>query len=277
MNNGRAGIAFSITVVAILWFSIFALYGMEYLFDGNHWLAIGLWLLGVLALSGCIYCMCKSKANRSKRKGLLMEIPSIVAAITILLMGCLPFTMFQSVINHKTEFVQSIAETAKNVEAIDSSYLAYVNNRIAQYDKYLSSHHYQSNAKRMRTNSLRRRLLPVNMDSLRQERQEWLSSLDTVSIWNISTAKNFHHIKTAGDDWMNQYRQHASFFYVGEDSTLFEVDESALASQVTYAQLRTPHYPDTVSLFSVALCITGILTTYFYIRRPRNRYSGHHR
>ena len=277
MNNGRAGVAFFITILALIWFSIFALYGMEYLFNGNHWMAIGLWLLGVIALIASIYFMCRSKAYRSKRRGLLIEIPSIAVAIVVLLLGSLPFTMFLSVIRHEADFVRSITETAKKVGAIDSSYQTYVGNRIAQYEDHLKRKNYRKTEISSRVNSLKRRLIPENIDSVRNERKEWLKSLDTVSIWNISTARNFYYIVKAGDDWSDQYRQHASFFYEGEDTALFDIEQSVVSSQATYTHMRTPHSPDSASLLAAVFCIVCILAAYFYIRRPRNRYSGHHR
>ena len=277
MCNGKAGVALSITALALLAYSILALYGMEYLFDGNHFQAIGIWLVGSIILSTSIYYMCKSKANRNKRNGLLIEIPSMIAAIIILLAGSIPFTMFVSVIRQEKMFVNSITETANHVRAVDSCYQVYANNRISQYEKRLISYNYKTNAIRSRVNSLKRRLIPENTDSISHERKEWLSGLNSVSIWNISTAKNFHYVMMACEDWCEQYRQRSSIFYEGEDTTHFEYDKSVIASQSAYVNLRIPHSPDTIGLLVAGICILGILTTYFYIRRPRNRYSGHHR
>ena len=277
MHNGRAGLALLVTIFALLGFSIFAFYGIEYLLDGNHLLAIGISLLGLFLLSICLYNMCKSKANRSKRSGLPIEISSIIIATIVLLVGSIPFTMFVTVIHHENEFVSSITETAKKVGTIDSCYQAYANHRIANYENFLKRKHYKSTDTRSKVNSLRRRLMPENMDSIYHERQDWIKSLDTVSIWNVSTAKNLHYIVMAGDDWCEQYRQRSSLFYEGEDSIPFDIDRSIIDSQMIYTNLRTPHLPDSTSLLVAAVCIIGILTTYFYIRRPRNRYSGHHR
>jgi hypothetical protein len=277
MSSGKAGVALSITTLALLAYSILALYGMEYLFDGDHLLAIAIWLIGSIILSISTYYMCKSKANRNKRNGLLIEVPSLLVAIVILLAGSIPFTMFVSVIRQENTFVNSITETANHVRAIDSCYQVFANNRIDQYEKYLISHNYKTTAIRLRVNSLKRRLIPENTDSISHERKEWLGRLNSVSIWNISTAKNFHYVMMACEDWCEQYRQRSSIFYEGEDTTRFEYDKSVMASQSTYANLRIPHSPDTFGLLAAIICIVGILTTYFYIRRPRNRYSGHHR
>lgn len=277
MRNGKAGVALSITIIALLAYFIVAFFGMEYLFDGNHFQAIGFSLLGLVILSASIILMCRSKSNRNKRSGLLIEIPSIVVSIIVLFAGSIPFTMFVSVIHHEKEFVNSIAETGKTVGLIDSCYQAYANCRIAKYESYLKKKHHRTTDARLMVNSLRRRLIPEDMDSIRHERQDWLMSLDTVSIWNISTAKNFHYIITASDDWCDQYRQRSAFFYEGEDTVQFEINKLIMVSQSTYTSLCTPHSPDSISLLAAAVCIIGILTTYFYIRRPRNRYSGHHR
>jgi len=277
MNNGKAGVALFITVVALICFSIFAFYGMEYLFEGNHWLTISLWLCGFAVLSVSLWFMCKSKAYRSKRSGLPIEISSIIIAIIVLFVGSIPFTMFVSVLNHKKEFTSSITETAHNIATIDSCYQAYTNQRLADYESYLRHNRYRSADIPSKINSLRRRLTPENVDSISHERQEWLKSLDSVNIWNVSTARNFHYIILAGEDWCEQYRQRSSLFYEGEDTTLFDLDQSVIASQSSYRKLRTPHSPDGISLVATMACIFLILTSYFYIRRPRNRYSGHHR
>lgn len=277
IHNGKAGVALSVTVLALLLFSIAAFYGMEYLYAGNHAIAISCTLLGFVVLSVCIYFMCKSKSSRNKRSGLPIEIISMSITCLVLVLGSIPFNIFMSVIDHEKAFVGSIIETAQNVSAIDSHYQAYVDQRVSNYEGYLKTKNYRTTAVRSMINSLKRRLTPENMELVHMERQLWLSDLDTVSIWNVSTAKNIRYIVTAGEDWCLQYRQRSSLFYEGEDTTRFEFDKSLLASQSTYESMRTPHLYGGLGLLTAVLCFMGIFTTYFFIRRPRNRYSGHHR
>lgn len=277
MHNGKAGVALSVTVLALLLFSIAAFYGMEYLYDGNHAIAISSTLVGLTILSVCICFMCKSKSSRNKRSGLPIEIISMSVACFVLVLGSIPFNIFMSAVDHEKAFVGSITETARNVSVIDSSYQAYVNHRVTNYEGYLKTKKYRTSAARSMANSLRRRLTPENMELVRFERQLWLSELDSVSIWNVSTAKNIRYIVTAGEDWCRQYRLRSSLFYEGEDTTQFEFDKSLLASQSTYERLRAPHPYGGLGLLTAIFCIIGIFATYFFIRRPRNRYSGHHR
>lgn len=277
MHNGKAGVALSVTVLALLLFSIAAFYGMEYLYDGDHAIAISSTLVGLTFLSVCIYFMCKSKSSRNKRSGLPIEIISMSVACFVLVLGSIPFNIFISAIEHEKAFVGSITETARNVSAIDSSYQAYVNRRVTNYERYLNTKKYRTSAVRSMANSLRRRLTPEDMDLVRFERKLWLSELDSVSIWNVSTAKNIRYIVTAGEDWCRQYRLRSSLFYEGEDTTQFEFDKSLLASQSAYERLRAPHLYGGLGLLTAVFCFIGIFTTYFFIRRPRNRYSGHHR
>lgn len=181
MCNGKAGVALSITTLALLAYSILALYGMEYLFDGNHFQAIGIWLVGSIILSASTYYMCKSKANRNKRNGLLIEIPSMIVAIIILFAGSIPFTMFVSVIRQEKTFVNSITETANHVRAVDSCYQVYANNRISQYEKRLISYNYKNTAIRSRVNSLKRRLIPrIRTPSLMSAKSGWAGSIQSV-------------------------------------------------------------------------------------------------
>ena len=277
MHNGKAGVALSVTVLALLLFSIAAFYGMEYLYAGNHAIAVSSTFIGLTVLSVCIYFMCKSKSSRNKRSGLPIEIVSMSVACFVLVLGSIPFNIFMSAIDHEKAFVGSITETARNVRAIDSSYQAYVNQRVTNYEGYLKTKNYRTTAVRSMVNSLKRRLTPENMDLVCFERQLWLSALDSVSIWNVSTAKNIRYIVTAGEDWCRQYRLRSSLFYEGEDTTQFEFDKSLLASQSTYERMRAPHLYGGLGLLTAVFCFIGIFTTYFFIRRPRNRYSGHHR
>ena len=277
MRKGAEGVALFFTASALAAFALFAYYGMEYLFEGNHLQAISLSLGGLLVLSACVFLLCKSKASRDKRKGQPIEIVSLVIASIVLLVGSIPFTMFLSVIDHERDFEKSISETAAKVASIDSCYKDYTTQRVARYRDVLQKKHYNKEIIDSKANSLSRRLMPENYLYVCFERKDWLKSLDTVSIWNISTAKNFQHIVSAGQDWTKGYQEVSNFYYEGEDTIVFGKDSLFLIPQKSYASIGSPNRPNMKSLIATLLCIALILTSYYTIRRPRNKYSGHHR
>lgn len=275
-RNVSTGLALVITIIALLGFSVLAFLGMEYLFKGDHVMAITPTLIGILFLTWSVYAMCKSKASRNKRKGLFVELFSFIVAAVLLLAGSIPFTLFVSALHREKQFIKTIEKTAEQVSTIDQSYREYANNRIGNYQKILKKKHISSSGIEARSKSLRRRLFPENIDSICEDRKLWLGSLKEVSIWNISTAKNLNYIISAGDDWIKQYQELSGLFYEGEEVDSFKIDESAMVARNEFASLSTPRLPDKISLSASLGCIMLILTSYFHIRRPKNKYSGHH-
>ena len=130
------------------------------------------------------------------------------------------------------------------------------------------------------TQSLRRHLLPEGIDSVRRERQEWLGTVKSSSVWNVSTPRNVHYITKAGEDWTKQYETISNLMYKGEQCEPFSAEtatsSASVAAELAYLSQPSLH-PDNRSMFVTLLCCLLVLTTYFHIRRPKSKFSGSHR
>lgn len=280
-NKTIAGLALFLTIVALLVFVYISFLGAEYLFEGNHLLVIPMMLVGGALLVWCIRVMCRSKASRDKRNGLPKEVAAILGAVFILLVGGIAFTQFLFVYDHQKELRDTVLATAEDVSKIDSIYKDYAQKRIDAYGQKLKKGKDTKNLTKqersMMTNSLKRRLIPSEYDTICAERKQWLAAVNDASVWNISTPRNLHYIVTAGQDWTEQYRQVSSVIYKNEDVEPFGDGDTAFNPSEASLQFSTPHMPNMRSLVAIAVCCFFILTIYFHIKRPKNWYDNNHR
>ena len=272
-----AGFALLLTILAILTFGGIAFLGMEYLFEGNHTLAILSTISGVILLSYCLKVMCRSKASRNKRSGLPREIFAIIVAIIILAAGSIPFTQFVYVLDHKQMLHKCLTETVQQVRDIDSLYKDYAQERVRKYKGVLYKSRYSSDKVKLMTKSLERRLMPAQYDTVHAQRKEWLGSLTEASVWNISTPRNLHYIVKAGQEWTAEYNKVSSIIYRGEEASAFGTESTAFEPNESHRLLSEPQKPDWRSIMAVLATISLILTTYIHIRRPKSTYVGSHR
>ena len=287
-NNTITGIALLLTIVALTTFAFIALLGLEYLFRGLHALVIPLLVAGVCALSYCIYLMCVSKASRNKRSGRPREVLAIAGAAALLYAGSIPFTQFLYVHDHRQELISDLSTTVGYVESIDSAYLSYAQQRIKDYKSLVKKEKFSKQKREALVASLTRRLLPANRDSVCAERQEWVSSIGVPSVWSLSTPRNLSRIVEAGEEWTKQYQQISAVIYKGEKHEMFGDGDIALPKEqvesnekstteavLPYTQSLRRFFvrqkPDYRSLLIATVCCLLILTTYFHIRRPKNR------
>jgi hypothetical protein len=276
-NKTSEGVALLFTIIALLAFVYIAFLGTEYMVEGNHLTAIALSLLFVVVLAYSIRTMCKSKASRNKRSGMPREIGSIVITSAFLGLGSIPFNHFLYVLDHQKEVKESIMSISQSVSDIDSLYADYAESRIRSYKQLLYKEHYPSKKVKAMTNSLKRRLLPQDMDSVRTDRRQWLGTLKESSVWNISTPRNLHYIIEAGEDWAKQYATLSKTIYKGEKAEPFSTEANAEAAAVL-KQLSTPKpHANKRGIGATLLCCALVLTTYLHIRRPKSKFAGSHR
>ena len=273
------GFALLLTIVALITYAFIALLGLEYLLRGFHAVVFPLIVGGLAALSYCIYVMCKSKASRDKRTGLPREVLSIAGAGVLLFAGSIPFTQFLYVHDHREALVADMLTTVSEVGTIDSAYLQYADRRIAAYKRLLKKEKFGKLKQQCLVTSLQRRLLPSNREEVSAERQEWLHSIGTPNVWSIATPRNLSRIIEAGEEWTKQYTIVSAIVYKGENeepfATLTEDSEEKETGNKTASLKRffKRQRPDYRSLLIATGCCLLILTTYFHIRRPKNRYE----
>lgn len=272
-----AGVALFCTIATLLMFSCIAFLGAEYLLHGSHQKAIPITMAGMALIIYCVSVMCRSKKSRNKRSGLPREVAAFIIAIVLLVIGSIPFTQFIYVHNHQEELRDCMVQTANAVNNIDSLYKEYAEARVRRYKSHLYKNHFSSEATRQRVESLRRRLIPEDFDAIHTERQQWLSTLSSADVWNISTPHNLHYLIKAGHDWTEQYAKVSKVVYQGEKAEPFGSGDTAFTAIDAGEQFSQFQKPDILSVLAVLLAIGLILTTYLHLRRPKNKYVGDHR
>ena len=273
-KSGSSGLALLLTILSLLAFVFIAFMGLEYLLEGNHWLALLICLAGAGLLGLCIWLACWGKSTREKHKGFAIEIISLLVAAVLLYLGRTPFTQFMYVVDHKQDINNLVMAARDNASRIDTAYLDYANQRLKDYEKVLKKgKDTDGHAVNMKVKSLTRRLLPDELESLRDERKAWLDELQQVNVWNLSTAKNLNHIITASDDWIGQYATVSSLIYEGETCEPFAMTSDDIKSQ--YEVFTTPREANWTSTIAMLVCCVLILTYYIQCLRAKNKYQGH--
>ncbi len=274
-KSGSSGLALLLTILSLLVFVFFAFMGLEYLLEGNHLVAVLICLGGAGLLGLCIWLACWGKSTRKKHKGFVIEIFSLLVAALLLYFGRTPFSHFIYVVDHKEEIDKLVIEARDNAGRIDTAYLDYAEQRLKDYERTLKkSSNNDRHAVSLKTASLKRRLLPQDLSTLREERKAWLDGLRHVNVWNIATAKNLRYILTASDDWIGQYASVSSLIYEGEKCEPFSMTSDDIKSR--YQQFTTPRTPDWLSTVAMLVCCLLILTYYIQCLRAKSRFQGGH-
>lgn len=276
-KTGSSGIALTLTLLALLVFACFSFMGMEYVTHANHRVTIPFCVGGIILLGVCMRLACWGKTTRKKYKGRAVEILCLLVVGVILYLGREPFSQYVYVINHRQEVDSLVSDALHNAQNIDSIYIAYANERIDKYQDFLQKNktNFTPFARKMRSNSLRRRLLPDSLKFVCTKRAVWMGNLDTVNVWrNIGTPHNLDYLIKASESWVEQYEKVSQIIYQGEKSKPFELSTSSLYNR--YVALTTTHneQDDQLSNIAMVVCCVLILLYYIICVRARSRYQG---
>lgn len=264
-----------VTILALIFYSVAELYGMEFLADGNHVIAFGVSFLLSLILTLCVWEMCSSKSSRNKRRDLPLGILAAFFAIAILVVGSWPVTVFLNAYDNESELENLISNTRNYAVNVDSLYVQYANKRVYNYRRYLDSLKCDTKEKNQRVKSLERRLLSLTNDSIHHKRQEWLATLPKANVWNVSTAKNLHNVFLAAEKWIEEYKVVSSVIYNGENVEPFECENFTMSAYEEYNDFISLRRPNMRSILYSAFCVFLIFATYFFVRRPKSRFNSH--
>lgn len=273
-RSGSSGLAMLLTIVSLLVFAFFAFMGLEYLLGGDHVISLLITLSGMALVGYCLKLACWGKETRMKNKGRVIEVLSLLAIAVLLFFARTPFSQFVYVVNHEQEIDSLVMEARDAACRIDTAYVEYAEKRLSNYERYLKK------TKRLSTSqtkqsvaSLKRRLLPDSVATVREERKQWLDGVQRVNVWNIATAKNLHYIITASEDWVKQYAALSRVIYEGEKNCEpFTMEVSDIRGR--YAALSTAQKPFLWSDIAMAVCCLLIFTYYIQSLRARSRYQG---
>ena len=205
-----------LAAIVLLAYTYISFLGMLYKVDGVAWKAI-LFAIAVIAIVAvCVYIMVNAKMTKSKEVGLVGQVVFGLVILGTFLFAGSPFTSFLKVVGNRADIESEISKVKSLSAGIDSSYNAYAIERAHQYKRVLEP------SSELRVQSLQRRLLPETISSVQEQRKEWVSQIEDMTIWNIRLPQNLKYMQQCVSDWSDNYTQLSSFAYDGERTQSFE-------------------------------------------------------
>jgi len=243
MNKTRFNFAAVFSIMVLLIYAFIAFMGLIYWKNGELTIPLLLTLGGIAVVILCLYVMCVGKESRW-RIGRAGEIFFGIIILATFILAAFPFTNFMKVIDKQDDIKGRIDTLFISAKNLDSSYDNYANERISKYESSLKI---ISSGKNIRpseyreilagaagnsdddkianlSRSLKRQLLPENMDSIRAERMKWLESANKMSVWNMLLPSNINEIANEVDNFVTNYADVSKNIRKGEDAHPFAYD-----------------------------------------------------
>lgn len=235
MRDFRINWAVILALVVLLGFTYFSFMGVLYNnhVDGNL-LKGCLYAIGViLIVSVCVVVMCVSKATRWKEIGTAGQIFFALVILAVFGLSAIPFTGFLRAIDSKEKIQNKIDQTKLAADSIDQSYNNYVAQRIKAYDEWLFAEPTRyadaggstSEVKiaNLKT-SLENHLKPQSLVTCQNDRKEWLSRMEGMSVWNIMLPKNLKVLGESVNKWSEDYVKLSNISFDGNPPILFKYE-----------------------------------------------------
>lgn len=243
MNKTRFNFAAVFSIMVLLVYAFIAFMGLIYWKNGELTIPLLLTLGGVAVVLLCLYVMCIGKESRW-RIGRVGEIVFGIIILATFILAAFPFTNFMKVINKQDDIKGRIDTLFTSAKNLDSAYDNYANERISKYESSLKI---ISSGKNIRpseyrevlagavgnsddekianlSKSLKRQLLPENMDTIRAERIKWLESANKMSVWNMLLPSNINKIANEVDNFVTNYADVSKNIRKGENVQPFAYD-----------------------------------------------------
>ena len=243
MNKTRFNFAAVFSIMVLLVYAFIAFMGLIYWKNGELTIPLLLTLGGVAVVLLCLYVMCIGKESRW-RIGRVGEIVFGIIILATFVLAAFPFTNFMKVIGNQDDIKERIDTLFTSAKNLDSAYDNYANERISKYESSLKI---ISSGKNIRpseyrevlagavgnsddekianlSKSLKRQLLPENMDTIRAERIKWLESANKMSVWNMLLPSNINKIANEVDNFVTNYADVSKNIRKGENVQPFAYD-----------------------------------------------------
>lgn len=235
MRDFRINWAVILAIMVLLGFTYFSYMGVLYSnrVDGNL-LYGGLYALGViLIVSICVVIMCVSRATRWKEIGTAGQIFFALVILAVFGFSSIPFTGFMKAIQAKEAIQAKIDHTRQVADSVDKAYNVYVEQRLSSYEEWLRSDSLRPQNAGGRTceekitnlkKSLENHLKPQSLVQCQDERKQWLSKIEGMSVWNIYLPKNIEVLGNSVESWVADYKKLSNISYDNTAPTLFEYE-----------------------------------------------------
>lgn len=235
MKNFRINWAVILALIVLLGFTYFSFMGVLYNnhVNGDLWLGGGYALGVVLIVSVCVIIMCVSRATRWKEIGTAGQIFFALIILAVFGFSAIPFTGFMRAIESKEEIQGTINQTKWAADSIDQKYNVYVVQRINKYEEWLREDPSRFEYAGGSTNevkianlktSLENHLKPQSLLICQNDRKEWLSRIEGMSVWNIMLPQNLDSLANAANRWSEEYVKLSNISFDGNPPKLFPYD-----------------------------------------------------
>ena len=273
MNDIKFNYAAVIALMVLLVFGYFAFMGLVYWQDGLVIKPLLITAFGIAVAVLCVYVMTESKKSRWKI-GRVGEALFGLIVLATFVAAAVPFTNFMNVLNRSSEIKSKTEQMLNTARNVDEAYDSYVSKRVGAYRFMLEtvakgknikpSDYAEHLAKAAGDNdeqkisnlakSLSRQLLPMAIDSVRQQRCLWLEQASQMSVWNVMLPHNINTIADGVNDYVANYADLSKNIRQGEDTQPFTYE--TLSTDLTslrksYTRLTRP------SALTLVLAVIG--------------------
>lgn len=266
-----------LALLAVLVFSYIAFLGMLYHETTSSktpvWIAIGI----LVIVSLCCFGMCYGKAERNKFLGKSVQIALGAVIFVVLVLAAIPFTNFLDVLGKSEDIKENVEEVFDYASNLDNRYAEYANSRIKDYENILSPEMEMSEESFLTTRSkneydyvisvksqaLRRIILPESRRSIVEGRQQWLDNSKEMSLWNVATPDNLRKLRSVVSSWIDEYRTLSSNGFEDESFEPFIEKEFSTSIDTCTAQFTHYHFPSIIAILITFIVFGIILLPYF--------------
>lgn len=277
MTRSKFNFAWVFATLALLTYTYISFMGLIY----SQICSLELSIIIALAFIGIIVfllnIMCKAKATRWLRLGIIGQISIGLFILIFLLVSSFFFTHFTRMIKERGTIISLYSETIEDARELDAKYREYVEKRCQKYKNTISelkvgTKGYTEMIEKPRSlglsqisisekyaNRLKDFLLGENIDALSEKRTIWLSE-NTTTIWNINLPKNIQDVTSSVNSWLNNYGELSQKQYSLENSYPKFEDDSFNNNANKLQQLcTTVMTPSFIAVFLAIVCCAIIL------------------
>ena len=286
MLRSKFNFSWVFALIALLGYVIISFMGLTY----TQIVPLGLSALIALAFAAAVIflvsIMCKAKATRWLRLGMIGQISIGFIVLVLLLVSSIFFTHFTKMIKEQDVIVSTYTQTIDDARKLDEKYRAYVDERCAKYQakiqnlKVGSSDYNKMIAKPSQLGytktqiakryyeTMKNFLLGDNMDELNEKRTQWLSQ-DTTTVWNINLPNNIQDVTSSVNQWLRNYEELSAKQYTLETSVqAFEDHEFNKNAESLQQICTTVTTPSLMSILLALLCFVFIILP--WLVTPKN-------
>lgn len=286
MLRSKVNFSWVFALIALLGYVFISFMGLTY----TQIVPLGLSALISLVFAAVVIflvsIMCKAKATRWLRLGMIGQVSIGFIVLILLLVSSIFFTHFTKMIKEQETIVSTYTRTIDDARKLDEKYRAYVDDRCADYQAKIqnlkagSSDYKKMIAKpsqlgytkaqiaRKYSETMKNFLLGDNMDELNEKRTQWLSQ-DTTTVWNINLPNNIQDVTSSVNQWLKNYEELSSKQYTLETSVeAFKDQEFNKNAESLQEICTTVTTPSLTSILLALLCFVFIILP--WLVTPKN-------